>query len=170
MIAKVVKEQNERLLNFSRIKTHNLRTHAGNLMALTDFVEDEICETKTNDSFLVLKQAIGNLQETVTHLTEIAKFSRYDKAALKAINLYDFTVKAIYNVRSLAKNSNCTIENTIDDTLLVFAIEAYLDSILLNLLTNAIKYKAENRESRITISSKLEDDYVVLSVKTMVWE
>tara|TARA_R110002049_G_scaffold293731_1_gene478930 strand:+ start:8463 stop:9572 length:1110 start_codon:yes stop_codon:yes gene_type:complete len=165
IIAKVVKEQNERLLNFSRIITHNLKTHAGNLMALTDFVEDEINEIKTNDSFLVLKQAIGNLQDTVGHLTEIAKFSRHDKAELKVVNLHDFTVKAIYNVRSLAKNSHCIIENTIDKTLMVFAIEAYLDSILLNLLTNAIKYKAENRECHITIGSKLEDDYVVLSIK-----
>ena len=80
IISKVIKEQNERLLNFSRIITHNLRTHAGNLMALTNFVEEEITETKGNDSFLVLKQAVCNLQETVDHLTEIAKCNRLDKA------------------------------------------------------------------------------------------
>jgi len=165
MIAKVVKEQNDRLLNFSRIITHNLRTHASNLMALTDFVECEIDAVKTNDSFSALKQAIGNLQETVAHLTEIAKFSRYNKEELKELNLYDFAVKALYNVKSLAKNSDCTIDNKIDKGLFVMGIEAYLDSVLLNLLTNAIKYKAENRDSHIILSTQLEKNYVVLSVK-----
>lgn len=165
IIANVVKEQNERLLNFSRIITHNLRTHAGNLMTLSGFVEEEIFETNTNESYLTLKQAIYNLQETVEHLTEIAKFSRYDKDELKSLNLHEFTVKAIYNITSLAKNSNCTIENLIDKTILVTGIEAYLDSILLNLLTNAIKYKADDRASKIVLSNRFEDGFVVLSVK-----
>ncbi|CAH8281721.1 PAS domain S-box-containing protein [Mariniflexile fucanivorans] len=165
IIANVVKEQNERLLNFSRIITHNLRTHAGNLMTLLGFVEDEIEETKTNDSFEFLRQAVSNLQETVTHLTEIAKFSKYDTAELKALNLHDFAVNAIYNVSALAKNSNCIIENNIEDSLLVTGIEAYLDSIILNLLTNAIKYKADDRDCIIVLSAKLEGDFIVLSVK-----
>lgn len=165
IISKVIKEQNERLLNFSRIITHNLRTHAGNLMALTNFVEEEITETKGNDSFLVLKQAVCNLQETVDHLTEIAKCNRLDKAELKPLNLYDFAVNAIYNVRALAKNNHCTIENNIDKTCKVHGIETYLDSIILNLLTNAIKYKDENKPATIVLSTKQEDNYIVLSVK-----
>ncbi|MFV9551924.1 PAS domain S-box protein [Algibacter sp. PT7-4] len=165
IIASVVKEQNERLLNFSRIITHNLRTHSSNLMTLTGFVEDEIAETNTNESFVSLKQAISNLQETVIHLTEIAKFSRFDKTELKALNLHNFSVKAMYVVKSLAKNNHCLIENKIDKQLFVLGIEAYLDSILLNLLTNAIKYKAKNRSCHIELTTKLENKYVVLSVK-----
>ena len=38
----VVKAQNDRLMNFSRIISHNLRTHTGNLTTLTSFVEDEL--------------------------------------------------------------------------------------------------------------------------------
>lgn len=165
IIANVIKEQNERLLNFSRIITHNLRTHAGNLMTLLDFVEDDINETKTNESFKFLKQAVFNLQETVTHLTEIAKFSKYDTAELKTLNLYQFTVNAIYNVSALAKNSGCIIENNIQNTFFVTGIEAYLDSILLNLLTNAIKYRSDDKVCIITLNAKLEGSFVVLSVK-----
>jgi signal transduction histidine kinase len=40
--------------------------------------------------------------------------------------------------------------------------KAYIESILLNLLTNAIKYKSENRKLKITITSKEIDDTVVL--------
>ena len=165
IIAKVVKEQNERLLNFSRIITHNLRTHAGNLMALTDFVEEEIKEASENDSFLALKQAIGNLQETVAHLTEIAKYNNQDKESLKPLNLFDFAENAIYNVRALAKNNHCSIQNHINPGYLVLGLEAYLDSILLNLLTNAIKYKDHERKGHIVLSTKQAQGFIVLSVK-----
>lgn len=164
-IANVVKEQNERLLNFSRIITHNLKTHAGNLNNLAHFVEEEIPETKENESFLVLKQALQNLQDTVDHLTEIAKFSKYDKSELKSLNLHQYAVNAIYNVSSMAKNNNCEIENLIAKDLMVVGIEAYLDSIILNLLTNAIKYRDPSRKCKIVLKSKTEDKRIVLSVK-----
>ncbi|WJJ96221.1 sensor histidine kinase [Algibacter luteus] len=165
IIAKVIKEQNQRLLNFSRIITHNLKTHAGNLDNLTKFVEEEIPETSTNESFKVLKQAVQNLQDTVAHLTEIAKFSKYDKSQLRPLNLYEYAVNAIYNIASLAKNNNCEIENLIGKDVKVIGIEAYLDSILLNLLTNAIKYREESRTGHIILKTKLKNNRIVLTVQ-----
>ncbi len=165
IIANMVKEQNERLLNFSRIITHNLKTHAGNLGNLIHFVEEEIPGTKINESFTVLKQAVQNLQDTVMHLTEIAKFSKYDKSQFKSLNLNEYATNAIYNVSSMAKNNNCEIENLIDNHIMVVGIEAYLDSIILNLLTNAIKYRDCSRKCHITLNSKVEERWVVLSVK-----
>ena len=165
IIAKVVKEQNERLLNFSRIITHNLKTHAGNLTNLTCFVENEIPQTTYNESFVVLKQAVENLQNTVNHLTEIAELSKLDKSKLKSLNLYEFVTNAIYNVSAMARNNNCEIENLIDDKIQVIGIKGYLDSIILNLLTNAIKYRDYSKKSQIMLNTKIKDNYLVLSVK-----
>jgi PAS domain S-box-containing protein len=165
IIAKVVKEQNERLLNFSRIISHNLKTHAGNLDNLTRFVEEEIPETATNESFKVLKQAVQNLQDTVAHLTDIAKSSKYDKSEFRPLNLYDYANKALYNIASLAKNNNCVIENLIEKDVMVKGIEAYLDSILLNLLTNAIKYREDSRKGRVILKTKVKNNRIVLTVK-----
>ena len=43
--------------------------------------------------------------------------------------------------------------------------KAFLESILLNLLTNSIKYKSENRKLKITITTDQIDDTVVLTFK-----
>ncbi|MFB9056297.1 PAS domain S-box protein [Mariniflexile ostreae] len=165
LISNIIKEQNDRLLNFSRIITHNLRTHAGNLMTLTSFVEEEIEEVRTNESFFTLQQAVCNLQDTVKHLTEIAEFSRYNENESKALKLRNYAVNAICSVSSLAMKSGCTIENNIPPDLYVKAVDAYLESILLNLLTNAIKYKAETRIGNIVLSATAENGFVVLRVK-----
>jgi light-regulated signal transduction histidine kinase (bacteriophytochrome) len=42
------------------------------------------------------------------------------------------------------------------------AVPAYLDSVILNLMSNAIKYKSPSRNPVLKISSKVEDDYRVL--------
>jgi signal transduction histidine kinase len=43
--------------------------------------------------------------------------------------------------------------------------KAYLESILLNLLTNAIKYKSKNHQSKITISTSTIENNVILVFK-----
>jgi signal transduction histidine kinase len=40
-----------------------------------------------------------------------------------------------------------------------------LESIFLNLLTNAIKYRSENKQLRVTISSKVVDNDLILTFK-----
>jgi signal transduction histidine kinase len=68
-------------------------------------------------------------------------------------------------VNDVILESGVVITNHVSDKLNIEAIPAYLDSILLNLITNAIKYRSPNRAPTIDISSKNQGDYLVLSVK-----
>ncbi|SDH03189.1 sensor histidine kinase [Winogradskyella thalassocola] len=161
----VAKEQNERLTSFANIVTHNLRSHSGNLTSLTEFLEEDYSNLKDNENYQLLKRAIDNLQETVSHLTEVAKIREIEDSKMEVLNLYDYTEKATYNIIALAQNAEAIIYNLIDETICVKAIPAYLDSIILNFITNAIKYKSEKRKPIIELSSVFQNDYVVLKIK-----
>lgn len=161
----VAKEQNDRLTSFADIVTHNLRAHAGNLSTITGFLEDDFLELNQNENYKLLKMAIDNLQETVEHLTEVAKIKEIEPSQMEALNLYTYVQKAMYNIIALAQNANAIIYNEIDEELYVRAIPAYLDSIVLNFLTNAIKYKSEERVPVIELSSEVQDDFIVFKVK-----
>ena len=161
----VAKEQNERLKSFADIVTHNLRSHAGNLSTITEFLQEDNTELINNENFQLLQKAINNLQETVSHLTDVAKIKVIEESKLEALNLYDFIEKATYNIIALAQNAEAIIFNEIDEHVRVKAIPAYLDSIILNFLTNAIKYKSEKRKPTIELSSHIEDNFVVLKIK-----
>ncbi|MBU2927559.1 sensor histidine kinase [Winogradskyella psychrotolerans] len=161
----VAKEQNERLTSFANIVTHNLRSHAGNLASLTDFLEEDYANLKANENYQLLKQAIGNLQETVSHLTEVAKIREIEDSKMETLNLYDYIEKATYNIIALAQNAEATIYNLIDEEVFIKGIPAYLDSIILNFITNAIKYKSEKRKPIIELSSECQNDFVVLKIK-----
>jgi len=161
----VAEEQNERLRSFANIVTHNLRSHSGNLSTLTDFLEEDFANLNENENYKLLKQAVENLQETVSHLTEVAKIKEIEDSKMNTLNLYDFAEKATYNIIALAQNAEATIYNEIDEDICIKGIPAYLDSIILNFLTNAIKYKSEKRLPIIELTSQIEDDYVVLTIK-----
>jgi len=161
----VVKEQNERLTSFAEIVTHNLRSHSGNLCSITEFLQDDLPDQKDNENLLMLKKAVDNLKETVSHLTEISKIKEVDSSEMEALNLYDFTEKAMYNIIAMAQNANAIIYNEIDESHNIKGVPAYLDSIILNFLTNAIKYRSDARVPIIEITTTIKKDYVILSIK-----
>ncbi|MCB0399206.1 MAG: PAS domain S-box protein [Winogradskyella sp.] len=161
----VAKEQNDRLTSFANIVTHNLRSHSGNLAALIEFLEDDYGDITSNENYKLLKQAVDNLQETVAHLTEVAKIKEIEASKLQKLNLYDFVEKAMYNSIAMAQNANALIYNQIDENHWVLGLPAYLESIILNFLTNALKYKSKKRTPVIELTSLIEDDYVVFKIK-----
>ncbi|WP_295982765.1 sensor histidine kinase [uncultured Algibacter sp.] len=164
LMLSVVREQNERLTAFADIITHNLRSHSGNLSTIEGFLEDEFSWLKENESFVLLRNAIENLEETVSHLTEVAKIKQVDSQQLETLNLHDYVEKAIYTVTAYAKNTKTTIVNNVDHELKIKGIPAYLDSIILNFLTNAIKYRSEEREPKIKLTSLIENDSVIFKI------
>ncbi|MFY0712974.1 PAS domain S-box protein [Seonamhaeicola sp. NFXS20] len=164
LMLRVVRDQNERLSSFADIIMHNLRSHSGNLETIKDFLTEEFGWLKDNENFNLLSIAIENLQETVEHLTEVAKIKPIESNQLKSLNLYDYVEKAIYNVLGVAKNTNTNIINRVNEDVNIKGIPAYLDSIILNFLTNGIKYRAEDRLSKIELTTEEEGDYLKLKI------
>ncbi|GAA4239284.1 hypothetical protein GCM10022291_32970 [Postechiella marina] len=160
----VIREQNERLISFADIITHNLRSHSGNLSTIKGFLEEEFSWLSNNENFILLAKAIENLEETVFHLTQVSKIKVVEETKLHLLNLCAYIEKAIYNVAAIAKNTNTTIINNVEDDLLVKGLPAYLDSIILNFLTNAIKYRSEKRAPQIILNSRLQGNFTVLEI------
>lgn len=75
---------------------------------------------------------------------------------LEPLKLKDTILKTLTNVKSLLIKSDFTIINEVPDNTIVRAIPAYLESILLNLITNAIKYSSPERKSCLTIKTITE--------------
>lgn len=161
----VAREQNERLTAFADIITHNLRSHSGNINTITDFLEEDYQQISDNENYKLLRKAIKNLDDTVAHLTEVAKTKQVDDSEIIALNLHEYSERAIYNITAIAKHTNTDIINDIDKHLFIKAIPAYLDSILLNFLTNAIKYRSLKRLPKIRLTSEIHEDYVVLNIE-----
>ena len=160
----ITTDQNQRLLNFAHIVSHNLKSHSNNLSMLLELMDIDYPELKENELMPLLGQSVDNLSETIEHLNEVVAMHSSDDKNIEQLNLHHYIEKTIENISALLKSSEANLDIVVDKTITVKAIPAYLESILLNLLTNAVKYKAPERNLSIQIIAKEEENNVEIQI------
>jgi PAS domain S-box-containing protein len=161
----VTNDQNNRLLNFAHIVSHNLRSHSSNLSMLMDLMLVETDEDVKQEIFPLLQEAANNLKDTIGHLNEVAVMNTTITENLKPINLYKAVNASIGNIQGLIKTKGGTCNNYIDENITVMVVPAYLDSILLNFLTNGIKYHQNNVAPIINITAKTIGKHICITIQ-----
>ncbi|MDP5062576.1 MAG: HAMP domain-containing histidine kinase [Maribacter sp.] len=145
--------------------SHNLKTHATNFSLLLNFLNDETGKIQPNKYMNMLFSASDNLSETIKGLREIVavKSSINEEKKLLSLNESLFVVEQ--NVAGILKETHGKIINEIPESTQVKALPAYLNSILTNCITNAIKYRCEDKKPIIILSIEEDENYTILSVE-----
>lgn len=164
-LLRVAEDQNRRLKNFAHIVSHNLKSHSGNFEMLLDLFLQENPEIRDNEIIKLFKTASQNLSDTIAHLNEVVLINTSLDKSLVPIDLKETIDEVIRGVSAIAIESEVTINNLVNDDVRVMAVPAYLDSILLNFITNGIKYRSLERKSHLTLSAVREGKYMVLSIE-----
>jgi len=163
-LLQTTKSQNNRLHNFANIVSHNLRSHSGNLKMLLQLMEEEIPESTKNEFFPLINEAVYKLSETIQNLNEVANINTQENQVLESNNLLDFTKNALGTFRAEIKETKAKVNIEINNTIDVLAVPAYLDSILLNFISNAIKYRKEDIDPVINIHAEKVDNCVKIDI------
>lgn len=164
LLLNLSQKQNDRLKNFAHIVTHNLRSHSGGFYGLLELLEMDNPEIFENEYIQLLQKSAENLQESIDHLTEIVKQSFAEKDDYREINLKNAVDRNRNSLITLAIKNNVEIINDIDDHVNLKSIPAYLDSLIVNFLTNAIKYSDNHKDSFVRVSiDRSVTDYTLLA-------
>ena len=160
----LVIEQNKRLLNFSYIVSHNLRSHTSNIESIIYLIESADSEDERNEMMQLLKSVSNSLDETMKHLNEVVNINTNINLVTKPLILssYISKVKDILS-EQIQLNDVSFITNIQDDALINYN-SAYLESIIYNLFSNAIRYKHPQRKLIITIKLYKENDIDVIEI------
>lgn len=159
-ILEVTSQQNNKLVNFAHIVSHNIRSHTSNLLMVLEVIEstDDVLEKiALIDMF---KEATEKLSETIENLNEMITIKKNVHIIKTVINLKTELEKFIAPLKN-----KITISHTIPDNLNLNIIPAYLDNIIQNLLSNAIKYQSPDREPQLKISHENKDGFHIISFK-----
>ncbi|MDO7174010.1 PAS domain S-box protein [Mariniflexile sp. AS56] len=162
-ILTITKEQNERLRNFAHIVSHNLRSHSGGMSALLGILKNEEPEFFENEIINLLETSSNSLEETIKDLSEIVQINLSSEENLSIIPIKPIIEKQITSVLSLAEINHVQITNNVAEDVEVLGIKAYLESIMLNFITNSIKYRSEERDSFLEINSEKNDKFTTIS-------
>ena len=158
----IAQSQNEKLKNFAYIVSHNLRSHSAGIASLIELIEMDSPEFSGTEFFDYLKKSSENLSETIKHLTQVVQINLSTPKELDILALKPIIDNNINSLIAQAKNSKIEIINKVNPDISIKGIPAYLDSIVMNFLTNAIKYSAPERESFVKIEAEKTKKYILL--------
>lgn len=156
----ITERQNKRLQNFAYIVSHNIRSHSANISGLTELMIYE----KPDHLSKMLKMSADKLSETIENLNSIITIQNNVNHHYKEVNLYEAIQCALETVHVQIEEVNAEIDIQVDPLFTIQCVPSYTESIFLNLITNAIKYRKSHSDLHIQIQLKLTDDYAVVSV------
>lgn len=160
---KVVNNQNNRLLNFAHIVAHNLRNQSGNISSLVNLKEADMVD---NDEFFSYISAVSKeLSSTIENLVELVRVQNDVNDDKEKLNVNNYLGKVLNILVDNIHKNKINIIDKIDKNFSVNFNKSYLESILLNLTSNAIKYSDKNKEAYIEYTQEVIDGYSVLVVK-----
>ncbi len=159
----LVNNQKNKLLNFAHIVSHNLRTHTGNLGSLISMRESGLFDNE--EAFSHIKSVSEDLSKTLENLIDLVEVETNEFKSLELLNVNQFLQKTLNILLDDFNVNKIKVINNVPDNLLVNFIPAYLESILLNLTTNAIKYSNPKVKTTIEYFTEKHQKYRVLCVK-----
>jgi signal transduction histidine kinase len=155
---------------FFSIIAHDLRGPMGGFMGLTDLLTEEL----SNMSMAEIQEFLGSMRESATNLFKLLEnllqWARVQQGGIifnrERVLFRPIVIESLELIRESAKKKGITIISDISEELEVFADSNLLQTVIRNLVSNAVKFSA--RGGTVNISAKTtEDDSVEISVKDM---
>lgn len=150
----ITEKQNEKLINFTHIVSHDIRSHTSNLSMILDLFEETTDAEEQKEYFNMLKQSTNKLSDTIFFLNETVAIQSGIKGVKVKLNLKKEIEKTILGINAIIKKNKVNLKIAIDENIEIEGTQSYLESIIFNLLTNAIKYKSPDRNPVIKITAK----------------
>ena len=158
-------QNNKDLKQFSYVTSHNLRAPISNLIGLlmlTDHMKIE--DTELEEIIGGFKTSTNLLSETINDLTKVMLIKDNIPVAEELVNLAESFEHICKELSFQLDKHKPTLQVNFENCTEIITNKTYLESIILNLLTNSIKYKAKDRALLIKIEAVTREDDTIIKI------
>jgi signal transduction histidine kinase len=159
-------QNNKDLKQFSYITSHNLRAPLSNLTGLLNLMHEIPVE---NDELREIINGFSTstnlLNETINDLVKVVIIKDNPSINKEEVLIKDVFENVFNQLSYLISLHKPILKIELEKVTILNINKAYLESILLNLFTNAIKYRSPKRILRIFVSSKEIGNQIILVFK-----
>ncbi len=156
-------DRNVQLANFAHITSHNLRSPVSNLDSLLALYKSAEGADEKKEIFDLFEPVVKHLSGTLQTLIETLKIRNKGKKDLEEVKFTDVFNKTKEIVIAQIMDSRAQISADFSEVNAINYDRSYLESIFLNLLTNAIKYKSPDKHPVIKVMTQTINERVVLT-------
>lgn len=164
-VADDLKRKNEQLEEFTQIVSHNLRSPVGNILTLLNFFEEAENNDEKKEYLRLLKQAGNNALNTLHELNDVLKIKQSKNIEKSLLNIEGVFMQVRSMLSAQITEIDAQVTHDFTNAPVIYYPSIYLESILLNLLSNALKYYSPKRKPEIHFSTRIHHQQLILEVK-----
>ncbi|MEZ0371262.1 MAG: ATP-binding protein [Candidatus Sericytochromatia bacterium] len=157
-------EQNRQLDHVLRMATHNLRAPIANAIGLAHMLDEAASDSEKLELqgllLRCLEQGLSNLDEMVAQTYH----QMPDNLELELVSFQEALDRALIVLATAFRSSQAKIETDFACPELIYS-PVYLNSIVYNLVSNALKYRDPERPLRLCLRSRSEAERTILEVE-----
>ncbi|GAA4103579.1 PAS domain-containing sensor histidine kinase [Mucilaginibacter panaciglaebae] len=155
LLIKNLTDLNNDLKKLNYTTSHDLRAPVANLLAVFDLLDNtKITDNETQEFIHHLKAATNNLKNTLDRYVDALVEKATPQIDMRELDLNKTLDNVLRSLSSLVNGSRATIEVDFSKLSQIRFNETQLESVFLNLITNAIKYAKPGEAPYISISSQ----------------
>ena len=156
-------EHNNQLEQFAFIAAHNLRAPLTRVLGLANLIQMGPTEDDRKAALEKMISSTLDLDQVVKDLNAILNIKRHT-GNLSEVDLNESLTRTKRILEKEIEDTGTRIINNFSEASKVYAIAPYVESILYNLISNAIKYRDPDRTPYIAIKTTHENEFVCLAV------
>jgi PAS domain S-box-containing protein len=160
-LLELTKSQNQRLIEYTHITSHNLRAPVARIMGLCHLLATDPANPQYMD---MLHTSSHTLDDTIRWMNKLLDIENEGQATTKT----EVAIVPIlqYNMELFKEElQGAKIVVDVPDTFTMEALPLYIDSILNNLISNAVKYKNQTRTLELKFRSHQRPGYRGFSIE-----
>lgn len=166
---KLIKELNNKfneLMQFNYIVSHNLRSPVASIIGLVTLLQNGLSEEEENRAIQYLSTAANAIDTTIKDLNLILASRSPLNEKIENFSISKVINEVKTNLARQISESNATIFLNVEEhSDNLSSIKSYIQSVLYNLISNAIKYKSPERAPVITIDVLKKEGHTLITVK-----
>ncbi|MDQ6813953.1 MAG: ATP-binding protein [Bacteroidota bacterium] len=156
-------QNNSDLRQFSYITSHNLRAPLSNLLGIIKLLDTSlITDPMTNLLLQNFEECTLQLNDTVNDLLNVLIIKNNVNAKKEKLDIRKTFERVLHSVQTVIEQKSVSVTTDFDNAYEVLFNRTYLESILLNLVTNAVKYSSPKRSPGIHVRTRKTDEGVIL--------